>query len=108
MQYNLSIDRQVGVNSLLSVGYIGSLGRHLLTIHSANPGNPALCLSVSQPLQVAPGSPTCGPFGENLVFTLFESGFFAAIKRKGAGEGVGTDSCCAAGERGPERSGMRG
>ena len=30
---------------------------------------PALCLSVSQPSQVAPGSATCGPFGENGVFT---------------------------------------
>src|SRR5205823_5383722 len=35
----------------------------------ANPGDPALCLSVSQPSQVAPGSPTCGPFSENGVFT---------------------------------------
>ena len=69
LQYNFSIDRQVGANSLLSIGYIGSLGRHLLTVHSANPGNPALCLSLSQPSEVAPGSPTCGPFEENLVFT---------------------------------------
>jgi hypothetical protein len=69
MQYNVSIDRQLGVHSLLSVGYIGSLGRHLLTVHSANPGNPALCLSLSQSSEVAPGSPTCGPFEENLVFT---------------------------------------
>ena len=69
MQYTLSVDRQIGANSLLSVGYIGSLGRHLLTVHSANPGNPALCLSVSQTSQVASGSPTCGPFAENLVFT---------------------------------------
>jgi hypothetical protein len=69
MQYNLSIDRQIGANTLLSIGYIGSLGRHLLTVHSANPGNPALCLSLSRPSEVAPGSPTCGPFEENLVFT---------------------------------------
>jgi hypothetical protein len=38
-------------------------------IRQANPGNPALCLSVSDPSQVAPGSPTCGPFAENGVFT---------------------------------------
>jgi hypothetical protein len=69
IQYNLTIDRQIGANGLLSVGYIGSLGRHLLTVRSANPGNPALCLSLSQPSEVAPGSPTCGPFEENLVFT---------------------------------------
>ena len=69
MQYDLIVERQVGSNSLISVGYIGSLGRHLLTVHGANPGNPALCLSLSQPSEVAPGSPTCGPFNENLVFT---------------------------------------
>lgn len=69
MQYNLTLERQIGANSLFSMGYIGSLGRHLLTVHSANPGDPALCLSLSQPADVAPGSPTCGPFNENLVFT---------------------------------------
>ncbi|QNI32073.1 TonB-dependent receptor [Alloacidobacterium dinghuense] len=69
MQYNLTIERQIGTNTLVSVGYIGSLGRHLLTVVGANPGNPALCLSLSQPSEVAPGSPTCGPFGENLVYT---------------------------------------
>jgi Carboxypeptidase regulatory-like domain len=69
MQYNLTIERQVGTNAVFSVGYIGSIGRHLLTVVGANPGNPALCLSLSQPSEVAPGSPTCGPFGENLVYT---------------------------------------
>lgn len=69
MQYNLTVERQVGANSVFSVGYIGSLGRHLLTVHGANPGNPDLCLSLSQQSDVAPGSPTCGPFQENLVFT---------------------------------------
>jgi hypothetical protein len=54
---------------LLSVGYTGSLSRHLLAVHSVSPGNPALCLSLSQPQDVAPGSPLCGPFGENLVYT---------------------------------------
>jgi hypothetical protein len=69
MQYNLTIERQVGANTVFSAGYIGSLGRHLLTVHGANPGKPDLCLSLSQPSEVAPGSPTCGPFNENLVFT---------------------------------------
>ena len=69
MQYSFTVERQVGANAVFSIGYIGSLGRHLLTVHSANPGNPALCLSLSQQSEVAPGSPTCGPFQENLVFT---------------------------------------
>src|SRR5258708_8852765 len=48
MQYNLSIDRQIGANTLLSIGYIGSLGRHLLTVPNANPRNPARFLILSQ------------------------------------------------------------
>jgi hypothetical protein len=69
MQYTLSIDREMSANTLFSIAYVGSLGRHLLTVHGANPGNPALCLSLSQPSEVAPGSPTCGPLGENLIYT---------------------------------------
>jgi hypothetical protein len=69
MQYNLTIERQVGANAVFSAGYIGSLGRHLLTVHDANPGVPSICLSLSQPQDVAPGTPTCGPFGENTVYT---------------------------------------
>ena len=69
MQYTLSIDRQIGANSLLSVAYVGSLGRHLLTVRGANPGDPALCLSLSQPSEVKSGTTPCGPFGENGVYT---------------------------------------
>jgi hypothetical protein len=69
MSANLTIERQLGSNMLLSVGYTGSLSRHLLAVHSVSPGNPALCLSLSRQQDVAPGSPLCGPFGENLVYT---------------------------------------
>lgn len=69
MQYNLVIERQIGANAVISMGYVGSLGRHLLTVHGANPGVPSICLSLSQPQDVAPGTPTCGPFGENEVYT---------------------------------------
>jgi hypothetical protein len=69
MALNFTVERQITANTMVSAGYVGSLGRHLLTVVEANPGNPALCLSLSQPQDVAPGSPTCGPFGENLVYT---------------------------------------
>lgn len=67
--YNVTIQRTIGKNSLFSVGYVGNQGHHLLTQLSNNPSNPQLCLSLSQPSDVAPGSPTCGPFLENSVFT---------------------------------------
>jgi hypothetical protein len=69
MSTNLTIERQLGSSTLLTVGYIGSLSRHLLAVHSVSPGNPALCLSLSQLQAVMPGTPTCGPFGENTVYT---------------------------------------
>jgi hypothetical protein len=67
--YFFSIERQLHTSTLLSVSYVGSQAHHLLAIYSIDPGNPALCLSLSQPNEVAPGTPTCGPFSENAVYT---------------------------------------
>lgn len=68
-EYMLSIDRQLGASTVLSASYVGTQGHRLLVLVEANPGNPALCLSLSQMSEVASGSPTCGPFGESNVFT---------------------------------------
>src|SRR5208283_232300 len=68
-EYMLSLQRQLGANTVLSASYVGAQGHRLLVMVEANPGNPALCLSLSQPSHVAPGSATCGPFGESNVFT---------------------------------------
>ncbi len=54
---------------LLTMSYVGNQGHHILAVVSTNPSNQALCLSLSQPSEVAPGSPTCGPFGEDAVIT---------------------------------------
>src|SRR5215813_8273887 len=67
--YFLSIERQLTPNTLFSVSYAGSQAHHLLLVYSANPGNPALCLALSNPRAVAPGTPTCGPFAEDLTYT---------------------------------------
>ena len=67
--YMFSIQRQIARNSLLTVSYAGNQGHHLLVLAPANIGNPALCLSLSQPSEVAPGSATCGPFGEDSAYT---------------------------------------
>jgi hypothetical protein len=66
--YFLSIERQLATDTVLSVSYVGSQAHHLLVGYSANPGNPALCLALSNPKALAPGSPTCGPFGEDATF----------------------------------------
>ena len=67
--YNLSAERELAKGTFLKVGYVGSQAHHLLVLTSANPGNAALCLSVSQQSQVAPGTVTCGPFAEGGTFT---------------------------------------
>ncbi len=66
--YFVSVERQFGVNTLLNLSYVGSQAHHLLLTYSVNPGNPALCLALSTPGSVAPGSATCGPFGEDTQY----------------------------------------
>ena len=66
--YTLSVERQMGTNTTLSASYVGTQAHHLLVIQEVNPGNPALCLSLSQPQDVAAGSATCGPFNESSTF----------------------------------------
>jgi hypothetical protein len=67
--YHLTIQRQFKSNTLLSVGYVGSQAHALMSATEVNPGSPGLCQGLSQPSEVAPGTPTCGPFGENGVYT---------------------------------------
>jgi hypothetical protein len=66
--YTVSVQRQFGSNTVVALNYVGAQGHRLLTALQSNPGNPALCLSVSRSNQVMPGTPTCGPFGENGVY----------------------------------------
>jgi hypothetical protein len=56
--YMLSLQRQIMSNTVLTASYVGNQGHHVLAVVSANPGNPALCLSL----------PGCGPFGEDSTY----------------------------------------
>ncbi len=69
INYNFTLQRQFGNNTLFTIGYVGSQGHHLVLQLENNPGDQQLCLSLSQPAEVAPNTPTCGPFGENGVYT---------------------------------------
>ena len=64
---DLSIERQLASNLILDVTYVGAFGHHLIVSGDNNPGNPALCLSVSQTNEVTDGV-TCGPNDEGSVF----------------------------------------
>ena len=61
-EFELSLQRQFGSETVLTASYVGTVGRHLLTFEESNPADPALCLQLS-----ALG---CGPYQEDNVYTL--------------------------------------
>lgn len=65
----LSFQRQLVPSTVFTASYVGSVGRHEMVIDEANPATPSVCLALSQPADVAPGSNICGPFGETGLFT---------------------------------------
>jgi len=67
--YTLSIERKLGASSIVSAVYAGSQAHHLLALVEANPGNPALCVLLSQPANLLSGTAPCGPFGESSAYT---------------------------------------
>ncbi len=68
-EYMLSLERGLGANTVLSLNYVGTQGHRLLVLDEANPGNPSLCLFLSNPANLAPGQTPCGPFGEDSTYT---------------------------------------
>jgi Carboxypeptidase regulatory-like domain len=67
--YMLSIERGFGNNTVVSLNYVGTQGHRLLVLEEANSGDPALCLFLSNPANLAPGQTPCGPFGEDTQYT---------------------------------------
>ena len=78
--YFLSFERNLDSNTVLDLTYVGSEAHHLLVVYSANPGNPALCLSL----------PGCGPGGENSSY-INSSGQTISCTRQGIGCAFGND-----------------
>lgn len=80
--YFLSVQRELNANTVLNLSYVGSEAHHLLVVYSANPGNPALCLSL----------PGCGPGGENPPTPYVNSsGQQIICTRQGIGCAFGND-----------------
>lgn len=67
-EWMFSIERQAGPETVFSASYVGSSSHRQRVLIESNPGNPALCLSLSQAGEVQPGTLTCGPGGENSVY----------------------------------------
>jgi len=88
--YFFSVERELAANTVLSLGYVGSQAHHLLVGYSANPGDAATCLKLSDPNAVATGSPTCGPFGEDNTYTAAD-GKIVQGTRRGLGQNFQND-----------------
>jgi Carboxypeptidase regulatory-like domain/TonB dependent receptor len=67
-EWMLSIERQGGPNTVFTASYVGTSSHHQRVLIEPNPGNPALCLSLSQASEVKPGTVQCGPGGEDTVY----------------------------------------
>src|SRR4051794_28440214 len=66
--YNFSIQRELSPSTVFTLAYVGTQGHKLFAQYEANPGNPALCLSL-RGSGVKAGTTQCGPNLENAVFT---------------------------------------
>jgi len=69
--FNLSIQRELSKQTLLTLAYVGTSGHHLITQNEANPGDPALCMQLNATpgvTDLTAGTPGCGPGNENDVF----------------------------------------
>ncbi|MGC1686485.1 MAG: carboxypeptidase regulatory-like domain-containing protein [Candidatus Acidiferrales bacterium] len=64
-EYMLSLERSLGAKTVLSASYVGTQAHRLLVLVEANPGDPSLCLFLSNPANLAAGQTPCGPFGED-------------------------------------------
>lgn len=66
--YYLGIQRGIGRRTVMSMNYVGNVGRKLITQEEANPASAALCLSL-QGAALAPGQTDCGPGLETNQYT---------------------------------------
>ena len=67
--YNFAVEHSFGEHDSVTASYVGTQSHHLLVIQEVNPGDPALCLALSEASEVGAGSATCGPFGESSSYT---------------------------------------
>ena len=67
-EWTLSLERQLGAKTVVEASYVGNTSHHELVLTEPNYGNAALCLRLSQPSEVQPNTPTCGPYGEDTTY----------------------------------------
>jgi hypothetical protein len=84
--FNLSIQRELGKSTVLTVAYVGTEGHRLITQREANPGDAALCQQLNDPaagvIDVTAGTAGCGPGNENDVFQRPDGSFVYSTRNK--------------------------
>lgn len=70
-QFNFTIQRELARTAVLTFGYVGSRGRHLLSTIESNPGSAALCLQIAA---LMPAGQGCGPFLEDSIYQVPNNG----------------------------------
>src|ERR1700674_3513082 len=63
--FSLNVQRQLGANTLLSVGYVGTMGHKLIAFVNSNPADHNLCLFLSNPANLTATSAVCSPHNED-------------------------------------------
>jgi hypothetical protein len=63
-QYNFTVQHELGKDTKLQLGYVGSQGHRLLATHDVNYGNPQTCLDLNDAL----GAGTCGQYSADSSF----------------------------------------
>ncbi len=87
--YMFSFQRQITSSVLLTMSYVGNEGHHILVLVPTNAGDAPLCLSLSQLSEVAPGSSTCGPYGEDGTYTSASGHVYTGTRDIGLGSNYG-------------------
>ena len=71
IDFHVTIQRQLGQSTILSAGYVGTVGRHLLSQREFNPGSAQKCLQIAQVYASAGrASSGCGPSGEDTIYLI--------------------------------------
>jgi hypothetical protein len=65
IHFNLNIQRELPRATILSAGYVGTRGHHILAQLESNPASAARCLEIAANLPAGQG---CGPYGEDQIY----------------------------------------
>ncbi len=77
MHFNFTVQRELPKSIVLSAGYVGTRGRHLLAKVESNPGSSARCLQIAAILtQQGRAGEACGPGGADQIYDLNGDGKF--------------------------------